>query len=41
LAGEEILDPFPVFIGYLVTTHGGMLDGIRIANWMTCLTKIT
>jgi hypothetical protein len=39
LAGEEILDPFPMFIRYLVTTHGWMLDGVGVANSIACLTR--
>ena len=39
-AGEEVLDPFPVFIRYRVATHGWMLDGDGGVKWMTLLTKI-
>jgi hypothetical protein len=40
LAGEEVLDPFPVFICYGVTTHTCMLGGLKNGRSLVYLTKI-
>ncbi len=39
-AGEEVFDPFPVFICYRVTMHGECSTGVGIIKSITCLTKI-
>jgi hypothetical protein len=39
LAGEEVLDPFPVVIRYGVTVHGCMLDGLKSRKSFIYLTK--